>query len=150
MANDFNISGFNRLSISEDILFLESQFPAFEITRGQVRLTYLLGSLTLAVSKLVYHVLGKQPTTPYDDFVLAILERMEEPELKLIKRVRKELMNGVTKGSQSQKRDNSDPNPPLTDGDDSPSTIITPETEFDTEQSHTSKNFRLFLLISTL
>ncbi|VDL61007.1 unnamed protein product [Hymenolepis diminuta] len=46
-------------------------------------------------------------------------------------------MNGVTKGSQSLKRDNSEPDPPLTNGDDSPSTIITPEAEFDTEQSQT-------------
>ncbi|VDL61006.1 unnamed protein product [Hymenolepis diminuta] len=77
MANDFSVPGFNRLNISEIILFLESQFPAFEITRSQVRLTCLLIDLTQAVSELVYDILGKQPTTPYDDFMLAILERME-------------------------------------------------------------------------
>ncbi|KAM3180836.1 hypothetical protein ACTXT7_015529 [Hymenolepis weldensis] len=38
---------------------------------------------------------------------------------------------------QPQKRDNSEPDPPQIDRYDSLSTIITPETEFDTEQSHT-------------
>ncbi|KAM3187331.1 hypothetical protein ACTXT7_002509 [Hymenolepis weldensis] len=46
-------------------------------------------------------------------------------------------MNGVAKEPQSQKRNHSEPDPPQTDSDDSSSTIIIPETEFDTKQSHT-------------
>ncbi|KAM3172393.1 hypothetical protein ACTXT7_014643 [Hymenolepis weldensis] len=63
--------------------------------------------LTLALSKLMYDVVGKQPTTPYDDFKLAIFDRMEELELEFIKRLRKELMNGVAKGPQSKKMNQS-------------------------------------------
>ncbi|KAM3180779.1 hypothetical protein ACTXT7_015654 [Hymenolepis weldensis] len=58
-------------------------------------------------------------------------------QLEFSKRLRKELKKGVTKGPQPQKRDNSEPDSPQTDSDDLSSTIITPEKEYDTEQSHT-------------
>ncbi|VUZ39055.1 unnamed protein product [Hymenolepis diminuta] len=95
------------------------------------------------------------PTKPYDELKFAILERMEEPKLEFNRRLRKELMNGVANGPQPHRRDDSEPDPSQTDSDGSWSTIIVPETGFDTEQSiliieNASKYYRILLTISTL
>ncbi|VUZ43409.1 unnamed protein product [Hymenolepis diminuta] len=47
-------------------------------------------------------------------------------------------MNGVAKGAQSQKRDNTESGPSQTDSNGSSPIIITRETKFDREQLHTS------------
>ncbi|KAM3188260.1 hypothetical protein ACTXT7_000659 [Hymenolepis weldensis] len=114
-----------------------TQFPDCKIISQQIRLTSLLKGLIPTVSKLVYDILGKPSTAPYDDLKLTILEGMEEPELEFSKQFRKMLMNGIAKGWQLQKRDNSEPDSPQTDSDNSSSTTITSEREFDKEQSHT-------------
>lgn len=80
---------------------------------------------------------------------------MGELKLEFSRRLPRELMNGVAKGPQSQKRDNSESDPPQTSRDDSLSIIITPETEFDTEQVHTSnrehsETLRPSLMVQTL
>ncbi|VUZ38961.1 unnamed protein product [Hymenolepis diminuta] len=98
MADDFTLPRFIRFKISKAFLFLEIQFPAYEITNQQVLLTCLLKGLTPAVFEVVYDVLGKPSRTPYDDLKFAILKRMEEPKLEYSKRVLKELMNGVANG----------------------------------------------------
>lgn len=54
-----------------------------------------------AVSELVYDVLGKPSTTPYNDLKFPILKVIEEPKLAFTRRLHKELMNEVAKGPQS-------------------------------------------------
>ncbi|VUZ54974.1 unnamed protein product [Hymenolepis diminuta] len=126
---------FNGPRSAEGFLLRELQFRAYEITSRQVRLTCLLKSLALAVSELVHDVLGKPSTTPYDNLKFAILELVEEPQLKFSKRLRKNLINGIAKVQQPQKRDKSELDPPQMDRVNSSSTIIIPEMEFDTETS---------------
>ncbi|KAM3179736.1 hypothetical protein ACTXT7_000019 [Hymenolepis weldensis] len=109
-----------------------AQFRAYKITRKQVKFTCLVNDLTPEAAKLVCDVLGKPSTTPYDGLKFAILECIEEPKLEFSKRLRKELMTGVIKGVQSQKRYNSEPDPPLMDS----------EMEFDAEHFHTSNRER--------
>ncbi|KAM3188451.1 hypothetical protein ACTXT7_000277 [Hymenolepis weldensis] len=109
MADDFTIPDCNRLNIPEASLFLEAQSCAYKIVSKQVQLACLFNGLTPEVSELVYDVLGKPSTTPYDDHKFAILERVEEAKLEVIKRPRKEPMNGVTKGPRLQKRESALP-----------------------------------------
>ncbi|VUZ45224.1 unnamed protein product [Hymenolepis diminuta] len=60
-------------------------------------------------------------------------------------------MKGVAKGLQSQKGDNSKPDPPQAYTDDLPSTIIISEMGFDTKQSHVyNREFSSQQLISLL
>ncbi|KAM3188507.1 hypothetical protein ACTXT7_000061 [Hymenolepis weldensis] len=119
MAGDCTIPSFNRLYFPEAFLFLE--------TKG----------LTPVVFELMNDVLGKPSTTPFDDPRLAILVCMKEPKLEFSKRLRKEPTNRVANGSQPKESDNSEPDLPQTDSDDSLSTLIAPETGFDTEHFRT-------------
>lgn len=126
----------------QSFLYLETQFRDYEIISQKVQFTCLLNDLTPEVAKPVYDVPEKRSTTPYDNLKFAILESMEEPKLEYSTWLHNELMNGDGEGLQPHKENNSDPGPPQTDSDDSSSTTITPETEFDTEQPHIYKRER--------
>ncbi|KAM3179142.1 hypothetical protein ACTXT7_001189 [Hymenolepis weldensis] len=87
MANDFATPRFNRLNIPEAFLFPDAQLRAYKITSKHAQFARLLNGLMSEVAKLVYKVLGKLSTTPYNDLKFAILERMEEPKLEFSKRL---------------------------------------------------------------
>ncbi|KAM3174758.1 hypothetical protein ACTXT7_009888 [Hymenolepis weldensis] len=94
---------------------------------------HCVNDLTPEVAKLVYDVLEKQSTTPYDDLKFAILKSIEKLKLEYSTWLHNELMNGDGGGLQPQERNNSDPDSPLTDSDGSSSIIITPEMAFESE-----------------
>ncbi|KAM3182582.1 hypothetical protein ACTXT7_012042 [Hymenolepis weldensis] len=76
-------------------------------------------------------------SNPYDDLKFATLERIEGLKLEFSKWLGNELIYGGNERSQPQERDESEPDPPQTNSDDSSSTTITPKTESDTHHFHT-------------
>ncbi|KAM3187335.1 hypothetical protein ACTXT7_002513 [Hymenolepis weldensis] len=57
--------------------YVEAQFGAYEIINQKVPFTCLLNGLTPEIAELVYDVLEKSSTTPYNDLKFTVLERME-------------------------------------------------------------------------
>ncbi|KAM3181154.1 hypothetical protein ACTXT7_014910 [Hymenolepis weldensis] len=95
MVSSFLIPTLSKLNIPESFSFLEARLRAYEITGQQGWLTCLPKDLTPVVSKFVHDVLEKSSTIPFADLNFAIMERMEEPELEISKRLPKKLMNRV-------------------------------------------------------
>ncbi|KAM3177588.1 hypothetical protein ACTXT7_004242 [Hymenolepis weldensis] len=84
-------------------MFTERRRKLCEFNMKSLAYEITCNGLTPNVAMLVYDILGKPPTTPYDDLKFAVLEHMVEPKLEFSRQLYKELMNGVAEGPQPQK-----------------------------------------------